>query len=103
METFTAFSIPHPFPYQGSKRGIAKIILPHFPTDVQYGSARRILTGSYPQRQREGIGWPNDAAHIVIGAGTVGRRHCECKIAVAAGDKKVRIAHDLGISRETLY
>ena len=26
---------PHPFPYQGSKRGIAKYILPHFPSDVR--------------------------------------------------------------------
>lgn len=26
--------MPHPFPYQGSKRGIAKFILPHFPSDV---------------------------------------------------------------------
>ncbi|MGV0005087.1 MAG: DNA adenine methylase [Candidatus Porifericomitaceae bacterium WSBS_2022_MAG_OTU9] len=23
--------LPHPFPYQGSKRGIAKLILPYFP------------------------------------------------------------------------
>jgi DNA adenine methylase len=28
-------SIPHPFPYQGSKRGIARYILKHFPTDVR--------------------------------------------------------------------
>ena len=28
-------SIPHPFPYQGSKRGIARYILPCFPGDVQ--------------------------------------------------------------------
>lgn len=28
-------SVPHPFPYQGSKRGIAKDILLHFPGDVQ--------------------------------------------------------------------
>ncbi len=27
-------SIPHPFPYQGSKRGIARHILPYFPGDV---------------------------------------------------------------------
>ena len=27
-------NIPHPFPYQGSKRGIAKHILPHFPPNV---------------------------------------------------------------------
>ena len=26
--------VPHPFPYQGSKRGIAKDILPHFPSNV---------------------------------------------------------------------
>lgn len=25
------FAVPHPFPYQGSKRGIASHILPHFP------------------------------------------------------------------------
>ncbi len=25
---------PHPFPYQGSKRGIAKFILPYFPADL---------------------------------------------------------------------
>lgn len=35
MKTYTNLSIPHPFPYQGSKRGIAKDILPHFPSDVQ--------------------------------------------------------------------
>ena len=35
MRTYKAFSIPHPFPYQGSKRGIAKDILPYFPTNVQ--------------------------------------------------------------------
>ena len=27
-------AIPHPFPYQGSKRGIARHILAHFPRDV---------------------------------------------------------------------
>ena len=26
--------VPHPFPYQGSKRGIARHILPYFPNDV---------------------------------------------------------------------
>ncbi len=26
--------VPHPFPYQGSKRGIASHILTHFPTDI---------------------------------------------------------------------
>ena len=26
--------VPHPFPYQGSKRGIARHILTHFPTDI---------------------------------------------------------------------
>lgn len=26
--------VPHPFPYQGSKRGIAKFILPYFPPNV---------------------------------------------------------------------
>ncbi len=34
MKTFDYISVPHPFPYQGSKRGIAKYILPHFPSDV---------------------------------------------------------------------
>jgi DNA adenine methylase len=28
-------NIPHPFPYQGSKRGIARYILPHFPSAVR--------------------------------------------------------------------
>lgn len=28
-------AIPHPFPYQGSKRALAKHILPHFPHDVE--------------------------------------------------------------------
>jgi DNA adenine methylase len=28
------YGIPHPFPYQGSKRGIAKYIIPQFPKDV---------------------------------------------------------------------
>jgi DNA adenine methylase len=34
MKTYTNLSIPHPFPYQGSKRNIAKHILPFFPADV---------------------------------------------------------------------
>ncbi|VAW40428.1 Methyl-directed repair DNA adenine methylase [hydrothermal vent metagenome] len=34
MNKYTALSIPHPFPYQGSKRNIAKYILPYFPSDV---------------------------------------------------------------------
>lgn len=34
MRTFDHISVPHPFPYQGSKRGIAKYILPYFPSDV---------------------------------------------------------------------
>ncbi|MCY4498154.1 MAG: DNA adenine methylase [Rhodospirillaceae bacterium] len=29
-----AFAVPHPFPYQGSKRGIAGQILPYFPRQV---------------------------------------------------------------------
>ncbi|MGI9228765.1 MAG: Dam family site-specific DNA-(adenine-N6)-methyltransferase [Gammaproteobacteria bacterium] len=29
------YNMPHPFPYQGSKRGIAKHILPYFPSDIQ--------------------------------------------------------------------
>lgn len=35
MKAATAINIPHPFPYQGSKRGIAKFILPYFPSDVR--------------------------------------------------------------------
>jgi DNA adenine methylase len=35
MKTVKAINVPHPFPYQGSKRGIAKYILPYFPSDVQ--------------------------------------------------------------------
>jgi DNA adenine methylase len=35
MKTLKAIDIPHPFPYQGSKRSIAKYILPYFPSDVQ--------------------------------------------------------------------
>ncbi|MCK5727098.1 MAG: DNA adenine methylase [Thiotrichaceae bacterium] len=34
MKSFNSITIPHPFPYQGSKRGIAKHILPHFPSNV---------------------------------------------------------------------
>ncbi len=34
MNQCMTLSIPHPFPYQGSKRNIAKYILPHFPSDV---------------------------------------------------------------------
>ena len=34
MRTFDHISVPHPFPYQGSKRGIARYILPHFPSNV---------------------------------------------------------------------
>nr|VFK63918.1 MAG: DNA adenine methylase [Candidatus Kentron sp. UNK]VFK70753.1 MAG: DNA adenine methylase [Candidatus Kentron sp. UNK] len=35
MKMRSNFFIPHPFPYQGSKRGIAKDILLYFPNDVQ--------------------------------------------------------------------
>jgi DNA adenine methylase len=35
MNTVKTIAVPHPFPYQGSKRGIAKYILPYFPSDVQ--------------------------------------------------------------------
>lgn len=35
MKTVAAINVPHPFPYQGSKRSIAKYILPYFPSDVQ--------------------------------------------------------------------
>jgi DNA adenine methylase len=35
MITVKAINVPHPFPYQGSKRSIAKYILPYFPSDVQ--------------------------------------------------------------------
>ncbi len=35
MKTYKTLSLPHPFPYQGSKRCIAKNILPHFPSDVK--------------------------------------------------------------------
>lgn len=35
MRTSNHVSIPHPFPYQGSKRGIARFILPHFPSAVR--------------------------------------------------------------------
>ena len=34
MKRLTNISVPHPFPYQGSKRGIARHILPHFPSNV---------------------------------------------------------------------
>lgn len=34
MRTNRVINVPHPFPYQGSKRGITKFILPHFPSDV---------------------------------------------------------------------
>ena len=34
MKTLKNISVPHPFPYQGSKRGIARHILPHFPNDT---------------------------------------------------------------------
>lgn len=34
MRLYNAISIPHPFPYQGSKRGIASQILPYFPNDI---------------------------------------------------------------------
>jgi DNA adenine methylase len=35
MKTTQNINVPHPFPYQGSKRGIAKFILPHFPSDIR--------------------------------------------------------------------
>jgi DNA adenine methylase len=34
IKLINSVEIPHPFPYQGSKRGIAKYILPYFPSDV---------------------------------------------------------------------
>ncbi len=36
MKTVENINVPHPFPYQGSKRGIARYILPYFPPDVRY-------------------------------------------------------------------
>ena len=35
VKRFEKIAIPHPFPYQGSKRHIAKYILPHFPADIE--------------------------------------------------------------------
>ncbi len=35
MKTLNNISIPHPFPYQGSKRGIAQYILLRFPSSVR--------------------------------------------------------------------
>lgn len=35
MKATLNINMPHPFPYQGSKRNIAKFILPHFPSDVR--------------------------------------------------------------------
>lgn len=34
MKAHARANPPHPFPYQGSKRAIAKYILPHFPSDT---------------------------------------------------------------------
>lgn len=34
MRVYKNISVPHPFPYQGSKRAIAKYILPYFPIDT---------------------------------------------------------------------
>jgi DNA adenine methylase len=34
MNTVTKIKVPHPFPYQGSKRNIAHDILPYFPDDI---------------------------------------------------------------------
>ncbi|MFW5855285.1 MAG: DNA adenine methylase, partial [Thermodesulfobacteriota bacterium] len=36
MKTVKTINVPHPFPYQGSKRGISKYILPYFPSNVRY-------------------------------------------------------------------
>ncbi len=35
MKTLSNILIPHPFPYQGSKRGIAQYILLHFPSSMR--------------------------------------------------------------------
>jgi DNA adenine methylase len=35
MKTIDNISLPHPFPYQGSKRSIARYILAHFPNNVR--------------------------------------------------------------------
>lgn len=35
MRTVKTINVPHPFPYQGSKRSIAKYILPYFPSNVR--------------------------------------------------------------------
>ena len=34
MKKFDDILVPHLFPYQGSKKGVAKYILPHFSSDV---------------------------------------------------------------------
>ena len=56
---------PHPFPYQGSKRGIAQHILPHIPADARRliepfcGSAAISLAAAASGRVR--MFWLNDA------------------------------------------
>ncbi len=51
-------NVPHPFPYQGSKRRIARYILPHFPRDVDQlyepfcGSAAVTLAAASEWRAR---------------------------------------------------
>ena len=59
-----ATRIPHPFPYQGSKRGIARHILPHIPADAHRliepfcGSAAISLAAAASNRARRF--WLND-------------------------------------------
>ena len=58
-------AVPHPFPYQGSKRAICKHILPHVPTDAALlvepfcGSAAVSLAVAVQSRTRRF--WLNDA------------------------------------------
>ncbi len=63
--------VPHPFPYQGSKRRIAKYILPHFPRGVDRliepfcGSAAVTLAPASGWRARRY--WINDSNQPLMG------------------------------------
>ncbi len=63
-------NVPHPFPYQGSKRRIAKFILPHFPHYVDHlyepfcGSAAITLAAASEWRAKRY--WISDSNHSLM-------------------------------------
>jgi DNA adenine methylase len=70
VNDFGRWNVPHPIPYQGSKRGLAPLILSYCPSHVLRlvepfaGSAAISLAAAY--RQLAGKFWINDAHSAII-------------------------------------